>query len=335
MTDPLLEVENLCIEYETPGENVRAVTDVSFSIDENEYYGLVGESGSGKSTIAKAILRGMDDNAIITQGEIRFKGQNIDELSQEEFRKQHRWTDIALIPQASMDSLDPIRKVSTQAIELCNTHTDWSEEKALNKLEDLFEVVGLAKSRLHDYPYQFSGGMQQRAVIAMSLIFDPALIVADEPTTALDVIMQDQILHYFNEIKDGRDVSMLMITHDIPVILENCSGLGVLHAGQLCEHGQIADVFENPHHPYTYLLKKSLPDVREPDRELTEISGDPPELKEDVNFCTFADRCPWAESGCYDGMPALESVRGDDDHFASCIRQSEMERLREEPLPDP
>jgi oligopeptide/dipeptide ABC transporter ATP-binding protein len=335
MTDPILEVENLSIEYKTSGENVRAVTDVSFKIHENEYYGLVGESGSGKSTIAKAILRGMDDNAIISEGSINFQGQDISSLSENKFREKHRWTDIALIPQASMDSLDPIRRVSDQAIELCNTHTDWSEEKALSKLKDLFEVVGLAKSRLHDYPYQFSGGMQQRAVIALSLIFDPKLIVADEPTTALDVIMQDQILHYFNEIKDGENVTMLMITHDIPVILENCDSLGVLHAGQLCETGPIADVFENPTHPYTYLLKQSLPDVRDPDRELTEISGDPPELREDVNFCTFADRCPWAESGCRDGMPDLKSSSGNESQFASCIRRSEMEQLRENPLPEP
>ncbi len=334
MTDPLLEVENLSIEYEVPGENVRAVSGATFTIQENEYFGLVGESGSGKSTIAKAIIGGMDDNAIITEGKIKFKGDDITNASDQELSEKYRWKEICVIPQASMDSLDPIRKISNQAIELCNVHTDWSKEKALNRLKELFDVVGLAESRIHDYPHQFSGGMEQRAIIAMALMLNPSLIVADEPTTALDVIMQDQILKYFDEIKKNQEAGMLMITHDIPVILENCESLGVLHAGQLCEVGSINKVHKNSTHPYTILLQQSLPDIRQPNRELTEISGDPPELKEDVNFCTFADRCPWAEEECYRGMPELEQLDEQNDHAVSCIRKSEMDELKNNPIPE-
>jgi oligopeptide/dipeptide ABC transporter ATP-binding protein len=168
--------------------------------------------------------------------------------------------------------------------------------------------------------------MQQRAIIALALFLDPSLIIADEPTTALDVIMQDQILKYLDKIKEEGDISMLMITHDISVIFETCDSLAVLHGGQVAETGNIEELFDRPRHPYSILLQEAFPDIRFPDRELGIIEGSPPQLREDVDYCTFVDRCPWATEECRDGVPPLAQV-GDADHYAGCIRWDEMETL--------
>jgi len=335
MTDPILELDGVDIHYETEDDVIRAVTDASFSIEPGEYYGLVGESGSGKSTIAKAIIGGLDENGRVASGEIRFDGEPIQDFSEKQFQNQIRWKNISVIPQGSMSSLDPIERLSEQAIELVQTHTDRDKETALDRFRELFDIVGLPENRIHDYPFQFSGGMQQRAIIALALLLEPKLIIADEPTTALDVIMQDQILKYLDEIKTEQDVSVLMITHDISVVLETCNSIGVLHAGQLCESGSVQEVYHEPRHPYTILLQEAFPDIRYPDRELGIIEGYPPQLKEEVTYCTFADRCPWATEECERGMPALDPVNDNEDHVASCIRTHEMEELAAEHLEDP
>jgi len=333
MSDPILEVDGLDIHYETKGEPVRAVSNASFEIDRGEYYGLVGESGSGKSTLAKSIIGGLDRNGKVPDGEIRYKGTPIQDYSEEQLSEEIRWKEISLIPQGSMNSLDPIMKLSDQAIELAQTHTDWSEGKALDRFEELFEVVGLPEERIDDYPHQFSGGMQQRAIIALALFLEPSLIIADEPTTALDVIMQDQILMYLDEIKETEDVSMLMITHDISVVFETCDSMAVLHGGQVSESGTVEDVYDHPRHPYSILLKEAFPDIRFPDRDLGIIEGKPPQLREEVDYCTFADRCPWSTADCRAGAPPLvRSDVGEEDHMVGCIRHDEMEELASEYL---
>lgn len=324
---PLLEVENLDITYRTENNDVRAVTDASFQIDAGEYYGLVGESGSGKSTIAKALVGGLDENAEIVSGTIRFRGQEINEFSDAEFNEHVRWNEISFIPQASMDSLDPIMRVSDQAVELARTHTEWDDKKTISRLAELFDVVGLPESRIEDYPHEFSGGMEQRALIALALLLDPSLVVADEPTTALDVIMQDQILQYLEEIKTEKDLSMLLITHDISVVFETCDSLSILHGGQVAESGSATALFDSPSHPYTHLLQQAFPDIRSPDRELQTIGGEPPQLRENVNYCTFADRCPWSKPECRAESPPLEIVEGTTDHRSSCIRRQELDEL--------
>lgn len=333
MSDPILEIDGLDIHYETKGEPVRAVTDATFEIDQGEYYGLVGESGSGKSTLAKSIIGGLDRNGGVAGGEIRYKGTPIQDYSEAELSEKIRWKEISLIPQGSMNSLDPIMKLSDQAIELAQTHTDWDKEEALDRFKDLFEVVGLPEERINDYPHQFSGGMQQRAIIALALFLEPSLIIADEPTTALDVIMQDQILKYLDDIKEEEDVSMLMITHDISVVFETCDSMSVLHGGQVAESGSVENVFDTPRHPYSIMLKQAFPDIRFPDRDLGIIEGQPPQLREEVSYCTFADRCPWAEEACREAAPPLvESNVGDTDHEVGCIRHDEMEELASEYL---
>ncbi|WP_135806522.1 ABC transporter ATP-binding protein [Halorussus marinus] len=327
MAEPILEFDDVDIRYRTDGDDVRAVNGASFAIDEGDYFGLVGESGCGKSTIADSIVGGLDDNGEVVSGEIRFKGEQIQDYSESEFNENVRWKEVSVIPQSSMNSLDPVMKLSEQAVEMAKYHTDLSRPAALDRLRELFDVVGLSESRISDYPHQFSGGMQQRAIIAFALFLQPSLIIADEPTTALDVIMQDQIMDYINGLKDDWDVSMLLITHDISLVFENCDSMAVMHGGQIAETGTVDDVFDRPRHPYAILLQNAFPDVRFPDRELAVIDGHPPQLRDEVDFCTFADRCPWAEPACREGAPPATPVAGDDDHLAWCVRAGEMSEL--------
>jgi oligopeptide/dipeptide ABC transporter ATP-binding protein len=332
MSDPILEFDGLDIRYRTDrGSDVYAVNDASFAIDEGDYFGLVGESGCGKSTIADAIVGGLDDNGEVTDGEIRFKGTPIQDYSESQLNEEIRWKEISVIPQSSMNSLDPVMRLSEQAVEMAQYHTDLSKAEALDRLRELFDVVGLSESRIDDYPHQFSGGMQQRAVIAFALFLRPSLIIADEPTTALDVIMQDQIMDYILNLKEEWDVSMLMITHDISLVFESCDAMAVMHGGQVAETGSVEDVYDRPRHPYAILLQNAFPDVRYPDRELAVIDGHPPQLRDEVDFCTFADRCPWSEPDCYEGAPPAQSVAGDD-HEAWCIRADEMSELADDHL---
>lgn len=328
MTEPILEFDKVDITYRTRGNNdVHAVNGASFAIGEHEYFGLVGESGCGKSTIADSIIGGLDENGEVTGGTITFKGKEIQSYSEKQFNREIRWKEISVIPQSSMNSLDPVMKLSDQAIEMAEYHTDLTKREAVDRLRELFAVVGIPESRIHDYPHQFSGGMQQRTIIAFALFLEPSLIIADEPTTALDVIMQDQILDYINDLKDDWDVSMLMITHDISVVFENCDSMAVMHGGQMAESGSVEDVFDRPRHPYSILLQNAFPDIRYPDRELAVIDGYPPQLTEHPDYCTFAERCPWSTKACYDGAPDPEAIEGNADHRAWCVRADGMEAL--------
>ncbi len=327
MSEPLLELEDVSIRYETDAGEVAAVTNASFSMDEGEYHGLVGESGCGKSTIAKAILGVLDRNGEIKSGKIRYRGEEIQDYGDEEYNEHIRWKNVAMIPQASMNSLDPVMRISNQALDLAGEHTDWDDDRAIDRLEELFEIFGLPTERIHDYPHEFSGGMQQRVVNALALFLEPDLIIADEPTTALDVIMQDQIMAHLEEIKKELDISMLMITHDISLVFEECDTMTVMHGGQVAETGTVRDLFYRPHHPYSILLQQTFPDIRDPDRELVTIEGDPPAFWGEVRECTFAERCPWAIAECTSGDPPLEPTEGDESHLNSCIRSDEMDVL--------
>ncbi|WP_144906080.1 ABC transporter ATP-binding protein [Halobellus captivus] len=324
MTTPLLEAENLTVQYETANGMLTAVSDASFTINTSEYFGLVGESGCGKSTITKAALGGLDDNGRITAGKIRYKGEEIQDYTEKEFNEKLRWKEISWIPQGSMNSLDPLQRISEQAAMIARVHTDLSKDEAVERLREMFDIVGLPKERVTDYPHQFSGGMQQRAVIALALFLRPSLLIADEPTTALDVIMQDQVFKYLNEIKQDGEIGMLLITHDISLVFESCDRMSVMHAGQISETGTVETIYEEPHHPYTILLKEAFPDLRYPDRELGIIEGNPPQNMGEVDYCTFVDRCPWAVPECQEQAPSLEPVGGDEDHPVSCFRREEV-----------
>lgn len=328
MSQPLLDAEDLTVQYETGNGMLTAVSNASFSISDGEFFGLAGESGSGKSTLAKSIIGGLDDNGVISSGTIRYRGEEIQDFSETELSNQIRWKEISWIPQGAMSSLDPLRRVSEQALEIGNVHTDLPDQEIREKLKETFDIVGLQESRIDDYPHQFSGGMQQRAIIALALFLEPRLVIADEPTTALDVIMQDQIFKYLDKMKDELDISLLLITHDISVIFESCDSVAIMHASQIAERGTTEAVHNNPRHPYAFMFKEAFPDVREPKRELEIIDGYPPELMGDVDFCSFADRCPWAAPECREGEPASVSVDDDDPtHQTACVRKDEAFEL--------
>lgn len=331
MSEPLLAVEDLTIQYETRNGKLTAASNVSFDIEEGEYFGLAGESGCGKTTVAKAILGGLDENGEIASGTIRYKGEPIQDFSESEFSEKVRWTEISWIPQGSMSSLNPLLRISEQAAEIAAVHTTMNEEAAVEKVKELFAIVGLSPERVTDYPHQFSGGMQQRALIALSLFLEPSLLIADEPTTALDVIMQDQVFRHLDEIQAELDISMLLITHDISVVLESCERMGVMHSGQISEVGSVHAVYNDSHHPYTILLKRAFPDIRYPDRTLGVIEGDPPQNIGEVDYCSFAQRCPWAIDECELQAPELRSPStGDEGHEVACVRRDEMRELVEQ-----
>jgi len=234
-----------------------------------------------------------------------------------------------------MNSLDPLQRVGEQAVEIAQVHTDMSEDEALDQFAEMFEIVGLQESRIDDYPHQFSGGMQQRAVIALALFLEPSMLIADEPTTALDVIMQDQVFKHLDEIKKETDTSMLMITHDISLVFESCHKMAIMHAGQTAEVGTVTDIFDSPRHPYSILLQEAFPDARYPDRDLEIIEGNPPQNLGEVDYCTFADRCPWAVEDCHREAPPLEQIEDEaNEHLAACIRKDEiLEQYRSEQQP--
>ena len=326
MSTPILEVTDLTIQYSTDSGPVTAVSDASFSIDEGEYFGLVGESGCGKSTVARAVIGGLDDNGEITSGTIRVNGEEIQDYTTEEMNDRIRWKNVSFIPQSSMNNLDPLLRIEKQAQKLADIHSDMSPEEASERLGEMFEIVGLSKNRISDYPHQFSGGMQQRAVIAMALFLDPDLIVADEPTTALDVIMQDQMFKYLDEVRADLDTSMMLITHDMSLIYENCDKLAIMHSGQVAEYGYTDDVLAEPRHPYSIQLKQAFPDVHNPDKELTTVEGSPPQMMGDVDYCTFAERCPWAVEECSEHAPSQQEIGDDDLHTAACFKLDEVYR---------
>ncbi len=313
----LLEVRNLRIRYRTKKGEVHAVDDVSFTLERGEALGLVGESGCGKTTLALALMRLLPENAYVLGGEILFQGRNLLELSEEEMRRV-RWKGIAMVFQAAMNSLNPVYRVGDQIIEAIQTHQGdaFSIEEARKKVRELFELVGLNPRRMNDYPHEYSGGMRQRAVIAMALACDPAVIIADEPTTALDVIIQDRILRRLDKIRAQLNMGVIYISHDIAVIAEVSHKVGIMYAGNLVEIGPTAEIFQNPHHPYTAGLMSAFPSIRGEKRELTTIPGEPPNLLTPPPGCRFHPRCPYATAVCREKVPPLEVFEGE--HRAAC-----------------
>ena len=305
----LLDVEGLSVRYRVDEEReVHAVDDVSFAIERGETFGLVGESGSGKSTLGKAIIRLLDRNGYVEDGDVRFKGERLDDLPDHEIRDV-RWAEISTISQSAMNGLNPVYRVGDQIAEAILRHQpETSYEDAFARSRDLLEKVGIDGARAEDYAHEFSGGMKQRAVIAMAIACDPDLIIADEPTTALDVIVQDEVLNELEELQRELGLSILMISHDISVIAETCDRVGVLYGGKLMEVGRTDEVFENPANPYTMGLKNSFPHIEQAQERLVSIPGVPPTLLDPTSGCRFRQRCPFAEEDCYTEHPPLFDV---------------------------
>jgi peptide/nickel transport system ATP-binding protein len=325
----LLTINNLKTYYQTAQGVVKAVDGVSLFIKENEVFGLAGESGCGKSTLIRTIMRLVPQSAWVTADELRFRGNDLLSMSDKEFREKILWQRISLVPQSAMNALNPVYRVGDQIIEAIQTHTDYDRAECVRRVETLFDAVGLQAGLMHSYPHEFSGGMRQRAMIAMSLALGPDLIIMDEPTTGLDVLVQERILRELKEIRQKAEtaVSILLITHDISIIAEMSDRIGIMYAGRMMEQAEAFELFNEPYHPYTMGLKNAFPSIRALDRELISIPGSPPNLIEDIPGCVFSARCPFTIPACEEQRPPdLEVKPG---HVVHCIRTDCVEEFRQ------
>ncbi|MBW2156831.1 MAG: ABC transporter ATP-binding protein [Deltaproteobacteria bacterium] len=312
----LLTVENLSVGYHTRKGFLKSVQGVSFALAEGESLGLVGESGCGKTTIGMSLMGLLPENAAVTDGRILFEDKDLLKLSKKEIR-QVRWKKIAMIFQAAMNALNPVHRVSEQIAEAILAHdTEISEETAMKQVESLFQVVGIPPDRMRDYPHQYSGGMKQRAIIAMALSCNPSLIIADEPTTALDVIVQDQILNAIKDFQKRLNVSLIFISHDIAVVADVCDSIGIMFAGQLVEYGNVKDVFDVPMHPYTRSLLASYLTLDKDIVQLDSKPGETPDLVNPTPGCRFSERCTVSKAACSLNTP--EWVEISPTHKALC-----------------
>lgn len=313
---PLLSVKDLVVEYTTDGETVHAVNRVSFSLEKGETLGLVGETGAGKTTIAKSILRILPEvSARIRNGSVFLNGTDILHVKDEEMRKI-RGNVISMIFQDPMTALNPTMVVGKQIQEAIVLHNEVTAAEAKKRTMEMLEKVGIPGERYDDYPHQFSGGMKQRVVIAMALACDPQLLLADEPTTALDVTIQAQVLDMMQELKKEYGTSMLLITHDLGIVAGVCDTVAVCYAGEIVEYGTAEEVFDRPMHPYTRGLFGSLPDMNATGGRLKPISGIMPDPTVVIEGCAFAERCPEASEECRRKRPETIQIEGR--HWVSC-----------------
>ena len=310
----LLEVQNLTMSYFTRQGEVRAVDDVSFSVERGQALGLVGESGCGKSSIALSLLKILPENARILDGSILLDGEDIVTLTEDQMR-EYRWARISMVFQAAMNSLDPVYRVGEQIIEALEQHFESSPAESLERVRELYDLVGLDSVFIPRYPHEYSGGMKQRAIIAMALACEPDLIIADEPTTALDVIVQDRILREMKKVQRDLDMGMIYISHDMAVIAEVSDVIGVMYAGKVVEFGNSFEVFNSPIHPYTQALMSAFPSISGEKRELTILDGEAPNLLDPPGGCRFHPRCPFATEECSTTAPP--EVRAGN-HWAHC-----------------
>ncbi|WP_254546946.1 ABC transporter ATP-binding protein [Halomarina pelagica] len=370
----LLDVHDLDVRYDTGEGTVHAVDGVSFSVDHGETFGLVGESGSGKTTLGMAILQLLDRNGRIASGEVWFDAVppawegpdgsprpevveddrypvredgmvNLAALS-DELMRDLRWRNVALVPQSAMNALNPVYRVGDQITEAIHRHEPGTSQSAADeRARDLLERVGIDPDRADDYAHQYSGGMKQRAVIAMAIACDPDLLIADEPTTGLDVIVQDRLLDELDALQAEFDLSILVVSHDISVMSDVCDRLAVMYGGKIMESGTTREVIAEPANPYTLGLKNAFPTVSGRQKRLVSIPGTPPTLREPPQQCQFIDRCPFAVEECETAHPPsydVEEAGGgagtgggrpdgtadDRTHRTACYRVNELDAIR-------
>lgn len=318
----ILEVNELTVQYRLEQGYVTAVDNVSLTLDSGDSLGIVGESGSGKSTLAFAIMGILPENARITSGKILFEGQNLREMSDSAVRRKIRWKKISMIFQSSMNALNPVYKVGSILVDVAKFKEGVTKTEAEKTVVRLFELVGMSPSRMGNYPHQYSGGMRQRAVIAMSLICNPALIIADEPTTALDVVVQDQILKTLKKLQNDFGMSVIVISHDVAVIGTTCARVAVMYGGKIFEAGPTSELFTKPNNPYTRALLECFPNIKNPKKRLVGIPGDAPNLTREQRGCLFAPRCSFARKLCRDEPPPLVQIAPG--HFSLCHFAEEL-----------
>ena len=316
MSTPLLEVENLSMHYDTLEGNVDAVKNISFTVNSGESFGLVGESGCGKTSVAMTLLQLQPENSVITQGSIKLDGKELIGLSENDLRKV-RWDSISIVFQGAMNAWNPVIKIGEQIREAMREHyPENSKQENINKIIELFRMVGLDESITDRYPHELSGGMKQRAVIALALSCDPKVIIADEPTTALDVVIQDQILNEIKKVQDLLGLSLIYISHDIAVIAEMTDKIAVMYAGSIVEIGPTKDVFKTPKHSYTRALLDSTPSIRGEKKKLRSLDGEPPSLINEITGCSFSPRCPTPTEKCKNQSVEMNLIKVGENHFA-------------------
>lgn len=318
MSENMLNVENLVIHYETDEEVVEAVNNISFQLKKGEVLGLVGETGAGKTTTALGIMGLLPPKVgHVIQGKIELDGENLFDKSEREMRNI-RGKKISMIFQDPMTALNPVKTVGEQIAEVVLLHSRCSKVEALKRAQDMLAMVGIVPERYKDYPHQFSGGMKQRIVIAIALACEPELLIADEPTTALDVTIQAQILDMMRSLQKKQGTSMILITHDLGVVAEMCDHCAVMYAGELVEYGTVEEIFDNPKHPYTKALYQSIPSLDKDVDRLHVVPGmvtDPSNLPE---YCSFADRCEAKCDLCEKADPKM--IRLNEEHCVKCLQ---------------
>lgn len=298
MVEPLLNVQNLSVEYASRRGQVKAVTDVSLTLDKGSTLGIVGESGSGKSTLGFAILNLIPSPGRIVAGKITFDHTDIINQNEDNMRRI-RGSQISMVFQDPLTSLNPLLKIRDHFTELFKVHSpSMSKKDAISRAGELLDNLGIARERLSDYPHQFSGGMRQRVMIGLALALNPRLVIADEPTTALDVIVEAQILELMKRLKDEYELTLILVTHNIGIIAEMADRIAVMYAGQIVEVGPTNDIFADPLHPYTKGLLESAPNIIHPERSMRPIHGSPPDLITLPPGCKFHPRCPRAFEPC-------------------------------------
>lgn len=321
----LLDINNLSIEYETDQGPLQAVNDVGLSLEKGETLGIVGESGCGKTTLSKGILNVLPDNGT-ANGEIKYKGDDLTTMSKDRLNNDIRWHEISWIAQNAMNALDPVRTVKSLFRELFGKKTDLTKSEAHERTAELLRSVNIEEEVMNDYSHELSGGQRQRVIIAMALMLNPELIISDEPTTGLDVVVQDNILSTIQDIQTEQDASMIFISHDISVIAEIADKVAVMYGGKIVESGSVHDVFTNSTHPYTIGLRNAYPEIGRYDEDLISIPGSPPDLTDPPTGCIFRDRCPFSTAEC-EMEPATSALA--DGHTVKCHYPDEAAEFRE------
>lgn len=312
----LLEIKNLTVRYETMDGVVHAGSDVSLEIEKGETLGLVGETGAGKTTTALSILNLLPTPpAVIGGGEIIFNGKNVLEMNDNELHAM-RGNQISMIFQDPMTALNPVIRVGEQIAEVIRLHEKCTKSESMKRAEEMMEMVGIPANRAVDFPHQFSGGMKQRVIIAMALACSPKLLLADEPTTALDVTIQAQILEMIRQLKEKYQTSMLLITHDLGIVAETCDKAAIMYAGEIVEYGTLEHIFHNVQHPYSVGLFNAIPSLDRSVRRLTPIHGLMPDPTALPEGCAFHPRCPYATAECKQKHPELREI--EPGHFVRC-----------------
>lgn len=327
----LLEVNNLKTSFYTKYGEVQAVGGVSFKLNKGEVIGIVGESGCGKSVTMMSIMRLLDENGKVKEGEVIFENKDLANLTEKEMSKI-RGNDISMIFQDPMTSLNPLVTIGKQIMEPLQIHKELSKDEAFKKAVELLKLVGIPspEKRMKQYPHEFSGGMRQRVMIAMALACDPKLLIADEPTTALDVTIQAQILELMKEIRNELNTSIILITHDLGVVADICDKVNVMYGGIIIESATIREIFYNPRHPYTWGLLESIPSASDTKKKLVPIDGQPPDLLKPPVGCPFYARCKYAMKICKENRPKLYTIS--ESHKAACWLNDERAHKVETPV---